>query len=242
MMTRSFLNPLRTSLLLALLLAAACDTESTYIEPEGPRSVDNRYHPLRLGQEYVYAYDSIVYRDFEQAVDTVRGQMRMRYTDTFREAGGPLIYRIARSYRPHDSAAWTPHSTWSAWRDSTEVIMQEGATPLVKIRYPLDTGRRWDGNRYHGLGNGDAIDELRYGDAYEVVQFREEATLGDAAYDTLFTVRQVYDSTSVYTFHHYEVYARGVGMVVQYRKDSLSDQPEFPRGQIIRQRLLRYTP
>ena len=224
-----------------LLGTVGCDTESTYTEPQTIR-LRNSHFPLRPGAEYRYAYDSIVYRDFEQVVDTVSGELRVRYTDTFRQPNGKVAYRILREFRPADSLPWQAHSTWSAWRDSAEVIVQEGNVPLVKLRYPLENGKRWDGNRYHSLGQGGGIDKLIYEGTYEIIRFQPQLTLEGQTYDSVYTVRQVRDSTSVFSFRHIEMYARGVGLIRRFRKDSISDRVEFPRGQIIQQRLLRYTP
>lgn len=229
--------------LLALgLLLHACAGDADYTAPSGTDedSLAQSFFPMQIGAEYVYRYDSFVYNDFTQSIDTIRGFLRTRFVDTFRTEGDRKAYTLRRDYRRGDSLPWNPVSTWFAYRKGNELIVQEGNVPFLKQRYPLEEGATWDGNRYHGLEDDPAIDAIKYTGTYEVVQRFANRQVNGTSFSSVARVQQIADSSGIFNFRYFEDYAEDVGLVRRFRRDSLNDRPDYPRGFTLRQSLLEY--
>lgn len=188
----------------------------------------HEYYPLDLGQTRYYEADSLTFKPVPGGiqVDSVHFFIRETVSDTFRDAGDQLRYRVDRYIRGDESETWRPGRALSAARTDRQAILQEDNLPYVKLLFPLKAGLAWDGNRLF------AADELRQRVAGELVEVFKEWTssvvdvgqamsIGDQNYEQVATVLHA-DFESVVDIRRVEErYAKGIGLV--YREMLIMD-------------------
>jgi hypothetical protein len=117
---------------------------------EEPRPIDFNYSyfPIKLGAEYIYQSDSIVYNNGGLNIDTFSSQIREVVQDSFLNIDGEIEYTLARYYRRIATQEWTPINRWSIGRNAEFATRTEENLKFVKMIFPPKLGLRWNGNRF----------------------------------------------------------------------------------------------
>jgi len=144
-----------------LLLLLAC-SEST-IEPDFQRTGEE-YFPLEVGNYSIYNVESIEF-DILGTIDTAVFQLKSEVVDSFASQNGEITYIIHRHTRNTENDPWEFQSAWSAYLNANQAVLIEENTPFLKITFPIENDRQWDGNRLNTLEQDDyVLDSL--GSAY----------------------------------------------------------------------------
>jgi hypothetical protein len=171
---------------------------------EAPDPVDtgSAYFPLEKGVFQVYSVHEIRYSGVSEPQIWLY-ELMTEVVDSFPVPGG-YSFVIKRSRRLTEDAPWEVLDTWSARKDSREVIVSESNTPFVKAIFPVRSGTRWNGNEFNTLGT----------DEYEIVNAGEPFEVDGMRFENTFTVAQEQNEDFiVFNDERREVYARDVGLI-----------------------------
>lgn len=118
--------------------------------PESPFNPDlgKSYFFLEEGKYREYNVYEIDYVGIGES-DTLRYQIREEVGDTF-VSGGEVSRYVNRFRRENSSQNWELDSVWAARVVDGRAISVENNIPVVKMVFPADTSRRWDGNMFNG--------------------------------------------------------------------------------------------
>jgi hypothetical protein len=201
-----------------LVVFSACDSEDSATLP----SKGYDYFPLRRGFYQIYDIDETKYSEVSQPVSSTY-QLMTHVIDSFPNTGGGITYVIHRSTRKNENAAWIFLDTWSARTDLQEAILYERNTPFVKLSFPTNIGRIWNGNKFNNEEE----------DVYELKKKETSyAVKGLIFEDVLIVEQELEEDPIVFTDIRTEVYAKNAGLIykettqLQYCTDEfcLNDQ------------------
>lgn len=198
---KCFLN-----ILIGIVAVASVSCESS---SEDPSPVYD-YFPLRTGAYQIYDVEEITYELGDP--DTSHYEIRMVVVDSFpNDRSSAYTYVIHRSKRLEAETTWKYLDTWSAEKDSREVVVSEQNIPFVKLRFPAIMGATWDGNMYNDLVMPSSN---QHEDIYEIIDEGNSLTLGDVQLENFVKVEQEDNQEFVVYFDkRNEIYAADVGLV-----------------------------
>lgn len=167
-----------------------------------PVNAADAYFPLQIGVFQVYQVNEITYSASEAPLES-NYELMAEVTDSFPSQNG-LTYVIHRSTRQRQTDAWQSLDTWSVKKDQREIIVAEGNTAYVKMKFPLHEDNTWDGNMFNSLGRDD----------YAWKDIAEPAVFNGMTFEKTLTVEQEdNDDPIVFRDERKEVYAMDIGLV-----------------------------
>lgn len=181
-----------------LTLFAACDGDERL-----DLDAATAYFPLQTGMFQIYNVQEVQYSASQDPTE-LDYELMAEVVDSFPGAEGNVTFVIHRSVRNGVADKWMPLDTWSVRKDRNGVIVSEGNTPFVKIRFPLTKEHTWDGNAFNALGE----------DEYRLREIGEPFELDGLDFQNTITVEQEFnDDRIVFRDERKEVYARDAGLV-----------------------------
>lgn len=210
-----------------LLFLSSCNED---VEPK-PSFLGYDYYPLQVGSYRVYDINE---RRLLPNKDSVsRYKVIEMLSDKFEE-GGDTIYRIERFYKYDSSDNWSLDSVWTTSRTPDLARRTENQVPYIKLSFPVEQGKTWDGNRAN----------TRPSDEYRIDSLEYPFQLDDTTFNNTLTVVQGDQVDLISTDLRWEVYAKGLGLVYKFNKvlehQNLSQQDTT--GLILKQKLIDYGP
>ena len=187
--------------LLLSLFFFQCSSED---QGPGPIRLGENHFPIESGDFREYVVEEITYSIFGD-IDTVNYFLREEVGEAFDNLAGGTSYPINRFMRMNDSLPWEIEAVWTARKTLQEAISVEENVPFIKLAFPIEAGKIWDGNALNGN------DEDEY-----------EATLVEQAYTSIsgevipnaITVLQNNNNDYVVSLDkRSEVYGLGIGML-----------------------------
>lgn len=142
--------------LLVLSTFFGCSTQE--IQPAAIQS-GREFYPVQTGNSWIYQVDTVRYSSrFVPAinsivVDTSKGRYYIKETiaDSIGLQEGNPFFRIELFHAADSTGPWLIDSVWSIQRGMDKILKTENNLPIVKLRFPLTEGSRWDGNQYNSL-------------------------------------------------------------------------------------------
>ena len=181
-----------------LTLLAACRGEEGLTLSRG-----DAYFPLQQGVFQVYSVEEVRYSASGDPTESNYELMAV-VADSFPASDGVYIYVIHPSTRDNDASEWQPLDTWSVRRNKSEIVVSEGNTSYVKIKFPLTDTNVWDGNAFNSLGE----------DEYALREIDLPMELNGMGFAKTITVEQERnDDPIVFRDERKEIYAMDVGLV-----------------------------
>lgn len=176
------------------------------------------YFPEEVGSYIIYEVDSIAYDDKSNVRDTTRYLLKEVIESVFTDNSGRPTLRIERYKKmyndsiPYDAMAWVGPKVWHANRTSTTAEKVEENIRFIKLAFPAEEGKEWDGNTFNTLGE-------KY---YEIMSVDEPETVNSMYFDSVVFIQQYKQIDFIEYINEYEKYARNVGLIYKVR-DSLYD-------------------
>lgn len=170
-----------------------------------PNRLGFDHFPLEVGTFREYEVQQINYR-FSGEVDTALFQLREEVSDSFANEEGGTTFVLNRSVRENSLSPWTIDSVWSARKTTFQAIQVESNRPLVKLVFPFEEAKTWDGNKLNGNDP----------DAYIMMNVFQPfvTSSGSEEYPNTVTVVQSDFNDGITRIDlRTEVYALGVGLV-----------------------------
>jgi len=217
-----------------LLLWFACNPKE--LMPDTTR-VGFDFFPLQVGDFRVYEVEEIT-KTFLFGFDTARFQLKESLVDSFPGLGGDIIYLLHRSKRLSANDAWNLDSVWTARRNQSQAVIVESNVPYIKMVFPIDENKIWDGNKLNSADN----------DAYEMLNLFTSFDTGLEVFEETLTVIQneKLDSIDILDFRK-EVYGLNIGLI--YKSSSYLEfcddidclgLKEIEQGRILKQTIIDY--
>lgn len=116
------------------------------------------YFPLRVGDYKIFQVSEIRIAPYNIETE-LNYQIRTLVTDSFPNADGKYSYVISRFKRTNPTDAWVSLDTWTGRANDREVVITEGNIPYQKISYPVESTRKWNGNRYNSESTNEICPE-----------------------------------------------------------------------------------
>ena len=194
-------------------------------EPVTPIDLGYNYYPDHLGRYVIYDCDSIVYVDLGDDTLDYKFQIKEKIDSFFIDNEGRPALRIARYKKmiQNDSVIianpqWVLQDIWWANKTTTNVQVVEENVRFVKLVFPVELDKTWNGNAHNTLSGWD----------YEYTSVDDPLTLGTLQFDRTLTVKQ-YNSGAIplYYKNYTEKYAKGVGMIYKEMTDYTWEQDTF---------------
>ena len=124
-----------------------------------PSAIENGvdYYPIKTGNSWIYQVDTIRYiprlSSGNSAVktDTLKGRYYLKeiIADSIGLQEGNPFFRVEQYISAEIDGPWMIDSVWSIQRGIDKILKTENNRPIVKLKYPLREGGRWDGNQYN---------------------------------------------------------------------------------------------
>jgi hypothetical protein len=155
MVARPFILRFIPYLLIISLLGACSSSEIMPSAVESGRD----FYPVQTGNTWIYQVDTIRYSSrFVTSlntivVDTVKGRYFLKeiIADSIGLQEGNPLFRIELFRSADSTGPWAIDSVWSIQRGKDKILKTENNRPLVKLKFPVSEGSRWDGNQYNSL-------------------------------------------------------------------------------------------
>jgi hypothetical protein len=195
---------------LFVMCLCSCDPEPDLVTSE------TDYFPTRVGDYRIFhvietqvtAYN--IETDYEYDIKTV-------VVDSFSNAQGTYSFIVNRFKGEIISNSWQSLDTWIIRADNREVVVTEGSTPFVRLAFPLQNKRTWNGNAYNNQESSEFCegDTFTSCDQYELANVAQPFTTpGGATFNKTIEIIQNNDPDLITEYDiRKEVYARHIGLV-----------------------------
>lgn len=200
----------RISFYSACLLLCALSFSGCKKDEELPANdIGYGYFPTETGHWVIYEVDSTVYDDFEHDTDFYRYQVKELLESQFVDNEGRAAIRVERYRRdfnpavPYDSIPWHLSRVWSFTRTSARAEKQEENQRFIRLAFPVEQGKIWDGNAFNSIGQWN----------YKYKEVDRPFTIGTFALDSTVLVEQKNEINLISHRSYKERYAKNIGLV-----------------------------
>lgn len=181
---------------LTALLFSACSSETDFEEID----LGYAFFPNESGKYIDYEVDSVHYGI---TIDTVNFYLRELVAEDFVDGEGQPATRLERYKKFNLDDDWVLTDVWSQRRTTTAAERDEENRRFVRMIFPAEDGKTWDGNSYNTL------DPWNYRYSRKDLPY----TLDDLTWGETITVNQRNNTNLVDQEFAFEVYARNIGLV-----------------------------
>ncbi|PLX00268.1 MAG: hypothetical protein C0594_15875, partial [Marinilabiliales bacterium] len=198
---------------------------------------DYSFFPDSVGLEYVYDCE---YRIIDEPIDKdtiMHYKLKLIYESEFIDNQGQRTIRVERYKKDSGTAVYNIDAVWTINRLVSSVQSVEENNRYVKLVFPVEEGKRWNGNAYNTLEE----------EEYEITGVDTE-TVGNTEYENVASVLQADEESLIHKKYKIEKYAAGTGLLYLEQIDietsiidttSIFDRIE--RGIIYKQTLESFT-
>ena len=194
------------------------------------------YYPMETGKYKIYQIDSIVYDEYNCAVDTVTFQIKEVTGDTVWDGEDALAYKVERHYRADNSQSWLLTGVWIEKLENYQIQRVEENQRIIKLVFPIKETKYWDGIVYIRRDTlvplrGGAIDMFKDWDdfTYQEIDVSFVNPITADYYEETVLVNQVDKTNNIERRYSRERYAKGIGLVYKEMK-ILDSQCRRPGG------------
>jgi hypothetical protein len=189
-------------LIFIALFVFSCDTDTV-----APRDANlgKDFFVLSIGHFVSYNVKETQYA-FNQPSRTVTYQLREVVENEFINEAGKQSYRLVRYTRANGRQNWQIADVWTARLEPNGAVRTEENTSFLKLIFPFEEEKTWDGNAYNDLGR----------ETYRMNDLGKRFRFDNKNYDQTVTIVQSRDSNLVNKDFRTEIYAKGIGLI--YRK------------------------
>lgn len=201
------------------LFLAGCETADI-----NPQLVDSglQYFPTSVGQFWIYRVDTTLYTP-EGTEYNGHFFRKEKISDTLPDQEGAKVFRVEIYTTLDTTQEWEIDSVWSFRLDQSKVLYTENNKPIVKLKFPIQEGSRWDGNAYNTDADSSGIFW------FSATKLGKAFTAPDSAiYPKTVTVLQRVDDNSINKSNFYEVYAENIGLVYREKTFLIYKNPASP--------------
>lgn len=167
------------------------------------------YFPLEVGDYKIFDVQKNSYQPTDTTYENY--QIKEVVAETF-TINDELRYRLERFKRFNSTDPWpfAPDSVWSVAFSNSKVIKVENNIRLIKLIFPVENGRTWNGNAENVLGE----------DSYTLQDVAKPFTVPAQSFPNTATVLQSPNDSTTRLSKDYraEVYAKDLGMIYKIKE------------------------
>ncbi|MDI9340834.1 MAG: hypothetical protein QM534_09735 [Sediminibacterium sp.] len=185
-------------------------------EPVNP---GKEYYPATTGKFVVYDVDSTWYNELTFQPTTLKYRIKERFSEVFTDNENKPAIRIERFikyYNPnksYDSIPYTIKDVWQANVTDRNVEVVEENIRFVKLIFPLQEGKSWNGN----------VRNTNTERNYKIEYLDRAETINGVSLEKTLAVKQIDFRTLISYQYASEKYAKGIGLVYREIKDIYSN-------------------
>jgi len=186
-----------------ILLFALCFSSCKKENESKPVDLKFSYFPLTLGHELIYKVTDITIDDTMNIFDTIRYELKERIDSMFIDNSGNKAWRLERYERSDSTQPWVIHDVWVTQIVHNQVQQIEENQRYVKIVFPPEINKNWDGNIFNTLGTK----------TYEISGVDQACSINNFSFDSVLTVVEERDTSLINKYFTFEQYANHVGLI-----------------------------
>jgi hypothetical protein len=168
---------------------------------------DYSYFPLIIGNWITYNVTEITIDAISNYYDTTNYQIKELCESVFTDNSGNLCYRIERYKRINETSPWQIKNVWVSKLFNNEAIKTEENFSYVKILFPAEINKTWNGNVYN---TGDYL-------GYIISGINNKENINNMFFDSVLTVIQQDDENLLEKHYSVEKYVKHTGLA--YRQN-----------------------
>lgn len=209
------------------------------------------YFPVEIGKFVEYEVDSIVYDPLERT-DSSHSFVREIIVDTLHDNTNAVVYRIERFERKSPQEAWQIKRVYTASRSETQAFRTEENLKLIKLVFPVRSGRDWKSTVFIPDNTivsirGESVELFKSWES-KILSTNEAETINGLEFPAVTTVSHADSDNLLEKRFVLEKYAKGVGLVyrelwildTQKIESEASWEVKAEKGFIIRQRITNF--
>lgn len=223
-----------------------CGTKD--ILPEDVVGAGQDFYPVKQGNTWVYAVDTISYSSFWDGTAVLTNSFPGKYylkeiiADSIGLQEGNPLFRVLVYRAPDSTGPWEIDSVWSIQRGVDKILKTENNTPVVKLKFPVTRNSRWDGNQYNLLQDSSGTNW------FSVKNFFEDYFYNGSKWPS-FKVVQKSDSNCLEKSDIHEIYLKQIGPAYirksqvyysQEGSDPCGNIPRIESGKVRTYSLIRF--
>lgn len=167
------------------------------------------YFGMEQGRYIVYDVTEITHDDALNQHDTSIYQLKTYWADTFVDNEGRTAREYWRYVRPTENDPWQLQDIWTGVYDGIRAELVEENQRVVKLVFAPTQNKQWDANAY----NMGEEQNCFYRDIHS------DTTINNVFFDPTLVVEQDQFNSLIDSVHRYEMYAKGIGMILKYERD-----------------------
>lgn len=167
------------------------------------------YFGMEQGRYIVYDVTEITHDDALNQHDTSIYQLKTYWADTFVDNEGRTAREFWRYVRPSENDPWQLQDIWTGVHDGIRAELVEENQRVVKLVFAPTQNKQWDANAYN-MGEEQIC---FYRDIHS------DTTINNVFFDPTLVVEQDQFNSLIDSVHRYEMYAKGIGMILKYERD-----------------------
>lgn len=213
-----------------LLFTYSCDKEP---EPIDTSSFEYHYFPLDSGKFWIYKVDSTIVKQQGAFIDSQSLYVKEEINEYYISAAFDTVYVIERSVSSNPNGPFSLQDLWTAELLTESGFRVEENLRFQKMTFPLDLGKKWEGNLFDNLTEVQVASESvwvykDWGD-YEVIAKGVEHEVNGVVYSDVIVIQQADHDFIIETRYAVEYYAPHVGLIDKQMRvyDSQCDCPEL---------------
>lgn len=137
-MSCSSIKSISVMIMWLLFVSTACNE---MIEPHSV-SDDQRYFPLAVGNEWIYAQTKIEYEI--TGFDTLNSEVKESVVAVDSSVLGTLRFTLQRSSRTLNNTEWEIDTVYSIKQSADWLLTQIGNVVNTTLNFPVEEGRQWN--------------------------------------------------------------------------------------------------
>ncbi len=166
------------------------------------------YYPVDTGFYRVYDVNAIQY-NFNVPPDTIKYQLKEVFSEEFENLEGGNSYKLERFKRENVQGDWKIDSVWTVRKNSYNVIVTEGNNPYIKLSFPLEEEKTWDGNAlFADTSSFNNFDEYQMIDVYEPYKIFDSTEVRSVT-----VVQEETTDNLLFRNIRKEIFADGIGLL-----------------------------
>lgn len=208
MISRIFRNGFKMAGVIHLLILAIIGGCAK--QPSNEAEMFYAYFPDTPGHFVIYDVDSVVYDDFTGRTITYKYQVKELIESRFVDGEGTESLRLERFIRQTPADQWEIKDIWQARRLPTRAEKTEENINFIKLVFPPQQGRQWNGNAYNNLPRQN----------YRITEVHLPNQVTPAfLFDSTLTVLQREFITLISEEYQVERYALHIGLVYKHYRN-----------------------